>query len=260
MGPSGHRKETKASDEAVRAREVLYELFRQRPLPDEDLFISFGLYLRSSALAKILFLDELYRQILDVPGAIVEFGTWRGQNVIVFENLRAIYEPFDQGRRIVAFDTFTGYPELGARDREGRTLQAGGYAMEAGYRGYLERLIAYHEGNNVLGDGKKHTVIEGDVTLTAPRFFKENPETVVALAYFDMALYEPTKAALRSVLPHVVPGSVLMLDELGSRDYPGETIAFKEEIRDRGVRYRTRRSRYMPERTLLIIETAPAGP
>ena len=251
--------ETKASDDALKARAVLYDLFRERPLPDEELLISLGLYMRSSALAKILFLNELYQLIIDVPGVILEFGTWRGQNLVVFENLRAIYEPFEQSRRIVGFDTFSGYPELGARDREGDTVKAGGYGIEADYRPYLQRLISYHESSNVLGDQGKHSLVEGDVTRTAPKFFEDHPETIVALAYFDMALYEPTKVALRAVLPHTVPGTVLMLDELNSREYPGETLAFKEEIRDRGIRYRIRRSRYMPERSILIIDPSERG-
>ena len=104
--------ETKSSVEQIKHREILYKLFRERPLSDEELLICPGLYMRSSALAKILFIDEAYKLIIDKPGIIVEFGTWWGQNLILFENLRAIYEPFNQSRRIVGFDTFTGYPKL----------------------------------------------------------------------------------------------------------------------------------------------------
>ena len=38
----------------------------------------------------------------------------------------------------------------------------------------------------------RHKVIEGDATVTVPSYFQEHPETIVALAYFDIGLYEPT--------------------------------------------------------------------
>lgn len=76
---------------------------------DEHLMVSLGLFMRSSALTKILFVHELYSLIKDIPGVIMEFGCWWGQNLILFENLRAIYEPFNQARRIIGFDTFQGY-------------------------------------------------------------------------------------------------------------------------------------------------------
>ncbi|MBN1431635.1 MAG: hypothetical protein JW931_02575 [Methanomicrobiaceae archaeon] len=248
----GYKMETKASDDKVIHREVLYSLFRERPMPDDQLLICPGLYMRSSALAKILFLDELYRLIVNQPGVIVEFGTWWGQNLVVFENLRAIYEPFNQSRRIIGFDTFKGYPSVSEKDKPSETIKIGGYTVTENYRTYLEALIDYHEKNNVLADVKKHRVIEGDATETVPRFFKDNPETVIALAYFDMALYEPSKVCLEAIKPHLMKGSVIMLDEFNSFDYPGETVAFKEVFRD--VKYSLRQSSFIRDRTFIIIE------
>jgi hypothetical protein len=248
----GYKMETKASDAQVEHREVLYDLFRKRPLPDDQLLICLGLYMRSSALTKILFVDEAYRMIVDQPGIIVEFGTWWGQNLVLFENLRAIYEPFNQSRRVNGFDTFQGYPSVSARDNPSDTIKVGGYKVTGDYPDYLRALIDYHEKNNVLAAVKKHDIVEGDVAATAPQWFAEHDDVVIALAYFDMALYEPTKAALQAIKPHLIPGSVLMLDEFNNADYPGETRAFKEVFA--GVRYRAKKSRFMTDRTFITIE------
>lgn len=250
--PSGYKMETKASDQQLEHRERLYQLFRERPLPDEELLICLGLYMRSSALAKILFVNEAYQLILDQPGIIVEFGTWWGQNLVLFENLRAIYEPFNQSRRVVGFDTYEGYPAISDKDRPSETIKVGGYKVAKNYYDYLQALVDYHEKNNVLAAVKKHELVKGDVTTTAPEYFAKNNDVIVALAYFDMALYEPSKAALEAIKPHLVPGSVLMLDEFNNRDYPGETRAFKESFGDR--KYRVRKSRFMTDRTFIIIE------
>ena len=66
----GYRVETKASEAQVAHREVLYKLFRECPMPVDQLMIVLGLYLRSSALAKILFLNEMYGMIVDLTGVI----------------------------------------------------------------------------------------------------------------------------------------------------------------------------------------------
>ncbi len=247
-----YKPETKSSEQLLAHRQKLFELFDNRPMPDDQLMDSLGLFMRSSALTKILFVNEAYQHIIDQPGVIVEFGTWWGQNLILFENLRAIYEPFNQSRRVIGFDTFKGYPEPTIKDRVSETIKVGGYKVSQNYRGYLEELIDYHEKNNVLAAVKKHELVDGDVTKTGPAFFKDNADVVIALAYFDMALYEPTKAALEAIRPHLLPGSVIMLDEFNNRDYPGETIAFKEVFRD--VRYKVKKSKFMTDRTFIIIK------
>lgn len=248
-----YKEETKSSQEQVKQREHLYELFRNRPMPDDQLLTVLGLYMRSSALAKILFVNELYQLILDKPGSIVEFGTWWGQNLVLFENLRAIYEPFNQARRIIGFDTFKGYPSLSMKDKESETIKVGGYTVSNNYKEYLDNVIDYHEKNNILAAVKKHKTVEGDVTITAPKYFKEHPEESIALAYFDMALYEPTKACLEAIIPNLYPGSVIMLDEFNSADYPGETIAFKEVFKTMSIKYTIHKSKFMTDRSYVII-------
>jgi len=244
--------ETNSSPAQLSARDRLLEMFRDRPVPDDHLMTNFGLYLRSSALVKYLVLNELYEMIIPVPGVIMEFGTWWGQNLVMFENLRAIYEPFNKTRRIIGFDTFSGYTGFTDKDTPGDVVDAGGYRVTADYKPYLQELLAVHESCNVLGHlHGRHQLVAGDVTETAPRYFQDHPETIVALAYFDMALYGPTRAALEAIRPHLVPGSVVLLDEFTWSEAPGEAIAFKEVFRD--ARYAIRRSRYTAERAIITI-------
>src|SRR5262245_2308689 len=165
--------ESKASPETILRKKVLLDLFSKRPMNDDDLLANAGLYLRSSATAKLLFLHELYEMIVDVPGIIMEFGVWYGQNISVFENLRAIYEPFNQNRRIVGFDTFSGYASASARERQSEVIGGEGYALAATYPEYLRAVVAYHEGNNVLGHIPKHSIVVGDVIETVPQYFRD---------------------------------------------------------------------------------------
>jgi len=245
--------ETNSSGDQLRFRERLNDMYRTSPLPLEHLVYNFGLYTRSSVLVKTLVINEIYELILPVPGIIIEFGTWWGQNLVMFENLRAIYEPFNKTRKIVGFDTFEGYSSFSSKDRPGQVITEGGYAATPDYPAYLRELLAVHEGNNVLGHLRnRHEIVKGDVVQTAPKYFADHPETVVALAYFDLALYEPTKACLKAIRPHLVPGSVILLDEFTWAEAPGEAIAFKELFK--GSEYTIRRSRYTAERAIVTIK------
>ncbi len=243
--------ESKASPQGIAMKKVLLDLFARRPMNDEELLANAGLYMRSSAIAKLLFLNELYEMIVDVPGIIMELGVWYGQNLSVFENLRAIYEPFNQNRRVVGFDTFTGYASVTDRDRASEVITGGGYALASDYPDYLRAVVSYHESNNVLAHIAKHSVVVGDVVETVPSYFREFPGDIVALAYFDLATYKPTKACLEAILPHTVPGSVLLMDELNFRDYDGASIAFKEVFAGRS--YRIRKSKFMTDRSIIVL-------
>lgn len=245
-------RETNASDEQISSRDSLKEMYQNSPVPIDDLMTNLGLYIRGSALVKFLVINDLYLRIKDIPGVIAEFGVWYGQNLVLFENLRAIYEPFNKTRQILGFDTFKGYEGFTDRDVNGEIFAAGNYATLQDYKGYVQKLIGIHENNNILGHvSGNHTLIEGDVCKTAPEYFSAHPELTVALAYFDMGLYAPTKAALQAIKPHLIPGSVILLDEFSWSAAKGEAIAFKEVFGVGG--YKIEKSPLTPMRAIVTI-------
>ena len=246
--------ETNASQNELMAREEINSLLLRavEKFPIEHLACNLGLFLRSSALVKYLVINELYERIINVPGVIMEFGTWWGQNLVLFENLRAIHEPFNSTRHIVGFDTFEGYQNLSKNDIEGNIFSQGNFFVDDNYKAYLEKLLVLHERANIWGHlNGKHELIKGDVTETAQLYFNDNPHTIVALAYFDMGLYNPTKMALEAIKPHLVPGSVILLDELTWRDAPGEAIAFKEVFKNES--YLIEKSKFTPQRSIVTM-------
>src|SRR5947209_3516395 len=185
-------------------RKELLALFKERPMADEELLVNLGLYMRSGALARILFLNELYQKIIDIPGIVCEFGVWWGQSLALFENLRAAYEPYNHVRRIVGFDTFAGYTNITAADKRSTTIEEGVYAVPPGYEAYLDRLLSYHEKENVMSHIRKHELVKGDAAISSGEWFARNSGTLVALAFFDMALYAPTKACLEAIKTRLI--------------------------------------------------------
>lgn len=247
-----NQRQSRASDEQAAARKELERLYRESPLPLDELLVNPGLYIRSSVLAKMLYIDEIYRASLGVPGIVMEFGAWWGQNLVLFANLRAVYEPYDYARKIIGFDTFTGYTAPAPQDGDNDLVAEGRYSVTPGYVDYLTSLMDYHETENTMGHVTKYELVAGDASAETARYLKRHPETIISLAYFDMQLYEPTKACLEAIKPHLVKGSVIAMDELNSEEFPGETIAFNEAI---GLdTYPIHKSRYLPDRTYFIVE------
>ena len=252
MAREGYVNVARGSEREVKAREAILELFKGTPIPDDELLVNLGAYLRSTQLAKILYLNELYQLIERVPGIVVEFGVWWGANLALLESFRSVYEPYNWTRKVVGFDTFEGYPEIGERDGTSPYAAVGGYTVSEGYEQYLDRLLAAHEADNVMSHIQKYELVKGDVVETIGAYLEANPQTVIALAYFDLALYEPTRKCLEAIRPHLTRGSVIAMDELGSADFPGETVAFREVI---GLdSYRLVRSRFLPDRTYVVID------
>jgi hypothetical protein len=244
--------ETNASEEQIKERSELERLFHECKLPMDELMTQLGLFIRGSYLVKFLVLNDLYLRIKDIPGDIFEFGTRFGHNLVVFENLRAIYEPFNKTRRMVGFDTFDGYRNFSERDVKGSVFSEETYHTYDHYEDFLAHLLKVHERNNILGHiSGNHRLVKGDVTETAPRYFSEHPEAIVALAYFDMGLYNPTKMALQAIKPHLISGSVILLDEFTWSESPGEAIAFKEVFGKCG--YRLTKSVFTPMRAIVTI-------
>lgn len=206
----------------------LITLFNNSPIPQEQIFNNLGLFLRSKDLSRILFLDYIYKQIIDVQGTIMDFGTRWGQNMAIFAALRGLYEPFNRHKKIVGFDTFTGFPKLSKKDGRSDLMRIGNTAVTKNYKAYLEEIMNFHEKTSPLGHIKKYEIVEGDAVVEISKYFRKNPETIVALAYFDFDIYEPTKKCLEVIRPHLVRGSILAFDELNDHDSPGETTALSE--------------------------------
>jgi hypothetical protein len=185
-------------------------------------------YMKRQVLSRVLYLDQLYRKIIDVPGVICEFGVHWGATMATLCNLRGMHEPFNHSRRIHGFDTFSGFVDVDAAD--GGFSSEGDYSTSAGYEAQLAQILDLHESFSPVSQIQKYELIKGDVSATLPVWLEENPHAIVSMAIFDMDIYKPTKAALEMILPRLVKGSILVFDELSCPHFPGETRAVDEVL------------------------------
>ena len=217
-----------ASDELRETRNNLVTTLRNSPIPDNELLHNLLLYASPALISRFLSLEKIYKIALESHGDIFDLGTRWGQNIAIFNSLRSIYEPYNRFRRIIAFDTFEGFPEIDPID--GIKFKAGSFSTAEGYYEYLKNVISHLDKENVKPCQNLIEIIKGDAVENVKKYINDNPSTIISLAFFDFDIYKPTKKCLQYILPRLVKGSVVAFDEANDKDCPGETQAIFEEI------------------------------
>lgn len=219
------------SKKEVQIRDEFLDFFLNRqPVAQDELMDNLGLFIHRRELGRILYMHELYQKIIGVEGVVMEFGCRWGQNLVLFENFRGLYEPYKVGRKIVGFDTFVGFLEPAPEDGDSPHMKKGTYNMPKGYENTLDYILNYHEQESPISHVKKYEIVKGDVSETINSYLSQHPETIIAMAYFDVDLYKPTKDCINAILPHMPKGAVLGFDELNYFGFPGETIALRDTL------------------------------
>ncbi len=194
---------------------------------------SFAKYVPRQSLARFLARYEMFKLIENVQGSIVECGVQYGGGLMSFANISTICEPYNFQRRIIGFDTFTGFPEVSETDlagdpqRKSEHLKVGGFAAPEA-REDLDKWIELYDENRYLNHFPKVELVVGDFLQTCGPFIAENAHLVVSCLYLDFDLYAPTKLALETFLPRIPRGGLIVFDELNEAVFPGETVAALE--------------------------------
>lgn len=241
------------SDNEIDLRNNFYDLYKQAPLPSNEILSNLQLFMKRQDMSSLMFMNDLYKQIIPVHGVIMEFGVRWGKNLALFHSLRGMYEPFNHNRKIIGFDTFEGFPQLDLKkDGNDRLIVEGAYSVTKGYETYLEQVLNYHEKESPISHIKKFELRKGDASVEIEKYLEENPQTIISLAYFDFDIYMPTKKCLESIRSRLTKGSVIGFDELNYNKFPGETLALKEVL---GLdKYAIKRTPYSGQQSYLVIE------
>jgi len=213
--------------------EELYNSFNQSSLSLAYKLQAFPLFVRRQDMAYLMAKYEIFKQILNVNGSIVECGVFVGGGIMTWLHCSSILEPYNHTRKIIGFDTFNGFPEIDERDANTGTsehLHIGGLTVSSSMKDELTNIISIHKRNSPLSHINKVELIEGDACENIPDYVEKNPHLLISLLYLDFDIYKPTKAALQILFKRVVKGGVVAFDELNCRQYPGETVAMLEEL------------------------------
>lgn len=215
--------------------------FADDPGPLGQKIESFAKFASRQSLGRFLVRYELYRHIMEVAGSVVECGVFDGAGVMAWAKLSAILEPNNYSRRVIGFDTFTGFPQPN-QERDVRPSANPGAVREGELCGSslenIMRAVALHDMGRHIAHIPKVELVQGLAEETIPKYVADNPHLVVSLLYLDFDLFDATLAALKTFLPRMPKGAVVAFDELNFDLYPGETAAVMKAVGIRNLRIR----------------------
>ncbi|TMQ68446.1 MAG: class I SAM-dependent methyltransferase [Candidatus Eisenbacteria bacterium] len=227
------------------------QAFEQCPDDVQTKLANFTKYVRRQDLTRLLSRYEIFKQVLDVKGSIVECGVFRGFGLMAWANFSAVMEPANLTRRIYGFDSFAGFLAVGDADRNARRAHESGDLRADAYE-ELQQLVRVYDTNRFLGHVDKVHLVKGAAEHTIPDFVEAHPHLVVSLLFLDFDLYEPTRVALEHFVPRMPKGAILALDELDNPMWPGETKALLDTLAI--GRLRLRRAGWDPYIAYAVIE------
>jgi hypothetical protein len=222
----GFRKMT--HDAEVEAQIVAHcEKFAVSPM---DAIRHFSVLARRQPLKRFLAHTDLFKQTLGVPGDIAELGVFRGMGLMTWANLLEAYCIGDRTKTVYGFDNWAGFgefsPEDGKNEEEFDKI-VGGF-NPGPYKEELESAIAIFDNDRFIPQKPRIKLIEGNIEESVPLFTEENPGVRFSFVHFDCDLYKPTKAALEALWPKLARGGLMLFDEYGMKEWPGETQAVDE--------------------------------
>lgn len=214
------RRLTVAEEEYNETRDNVLKNVDSRSVADAP-FVFANRITVTSALSRI----ELFKMAMDIPGAIIECGVYKGNSLMLYMQLSMILEPYAVNRSIVGFDTFSGFTGIDAikdPDDINETMFADTDVT------VIEAMIHANDLVRPVNRIPRCEIVKGDIVKTAPAFVESRPDLIVAMLILDTDLYAPTKAALQTFMPFMPKGAIVVLDEVAYRNFPGETSALRE--------------------------------
>ncbi len=150
-------------------------------------------------------------RMMPPTGAVIEFGVYRGLSLF---GIAHWLKRHGDARVVKGVDWFQGLPEPTRED--GPRARAGEFSALNAPAAILRRAS-----NAGL-----------PLALAVERVERFNFFDAVALAHVDLDLYEPTAHVLRGLLPIMVPGGVIVLDDYYSDVFLGARSATQDALRD----------------------------
>ena len=81
-------------------------------LTNEFLMKNYLSFIRRRDMPRLLAHYEIFKQIIELPGSIVEVGVYTGNGLFTFANLLETFAPGDRIRKVIGFYNFDGYNEF----------------------------------------------------------------------------------------------------------------------------------------------------
>lgn len=180
---------------------------------------------------------ELYNEIKELVGDIVEFGVFKGSGIALWLKLKELNEPYSI-TRILGFDFF-----------EPTTLLE---QLENNNKEMMEIILNRVDHNDLTLDNvtkqlknfnkENYLLIKGDAVEECNNYYNTNLGARIKLLYMDLDLGDPTYKILKILWDKVVINGIIVFDEYGYHkwDESDGVDMFLKEIEGKYELYNTK--------------------
>lgn len=159
-------------------------------------------------------LYESAKSVAHLNGEFWECGVYRGGSAkLVSEVLKA----FGHDQILRLFDTFEGFKNITTDDGDFHAAKDGEMKYWSNVDAAVADIQTFLNSNFV----RVHAGV-------VPDSLQQFDNSRIAYAYLDMDLYDATLGAMKFVLPRMVPGGVIVIDDCGDKNWPGVEKAVRE--------------------------------
>ena len=171
-----------------------------------DFILSQDTYVLSKMIARI----DLFKQIINIPGDIVECGVFKGTGMLLWLKLVKIFCP-NSIKKVVGFDMFKKQELL--------------YSLNEIDKKAMAHLFEYANNNNLTVqqlddmlqkynfDKNKYSIVDGDISKTIYEYIKDKPGFRISLINLDLDLDKPTYEVLTAIWDRIPKGGIIIFDE-----------------------------------------------
>ncbi|MBE6101412.1 MAG: dTDP-6-deoxy-L-hexose 3-O-methyltransferase [Selenomonas ruminantium] len=171
-------------------------------------------------LGNIMAHYELYKKIVNLPGALVELGVFKGNSILQFATFRELLEN-ERSRQIIGFDAFGMFPQGGQVSTDEEFVEKWNKQFEGEFL-TKDELRGYMDDKGL----KNVELIKGNIMDTLPEYLQQHPYLRISFLHIDTDVYEPAKFGLELLWDRVVKHGVVVFDDYGTVE--GETVAIDE--------------------------------
>lgn len=125
--------------------------------------------------------------------------------------------------------------------------------MKGAYQGSLSELEDMIE---LCSLGDSIEIHKGLIQDTLHSALSDRPGIQFSFIYCDTDLYEPSKEILTRMDPHLSHGGMFVFDEWNYDAWPGESLAVREFMENRGGAYRMESVRQARQPSLVLRKVA----
>jgi len=173
-----------------------------------DAFNNFIFSEDTRVFSKMVKRIELYHQVKDLVGDIIEFGVFKGAGMALFLKLKLMYEP-NSLTKVIGFDYFN-------RDEIINSLDGLNQQMMATITDRVDTNDLLLENVNkklVFLNTDNYILVPGEAVKKCKEFDLENPGIRIKFLYMDLDLGEPTYDVLKILWKKVVKNGLVVFDE-----------------------------------------------